>query len=78
MTTILHIDSSARLGRSHSRRLSARFVEAWLARRPRDTVIRRDVGLEPPPSPNPIAGPPRCGPPWRSATRWWTSWSAPT
>ncbi|MGL4960550.1 MAG: FMN-dependent NADH-azoreductase [Inquilinus sp.] len=49
MTTILHIDSSARLGRSHSRRLSARFVEAWLARRPHDTVIRRDVGLEPPP-----------------------------
>jgi len=49
MTTILHIDSSARLGRSHSRRLSARFVETWLARRPRDTVIRRDVGLEPPP-----------------------------
>lgn len=50
MTTILHIDSSARLGRSHSRRLSARFVEAWLARRPGDTVIRRDVGLEPPPT----------------------------
>ncbi|MFE0752675.1 FMN-dependent NADH-azoreductase [Inquilinus sp. NPDC058860] len=49
MTTILHIDSSARLGRSHSRRLSARFVEAWLARRPGDRVIRRDVGLEPPP-----------------------------
>ncbi|MGO1075419.1 FMN-dependent NADH-azoreductase [Inquilinus sp. CA228] len=49
MTTILHIDSSARLGRSHSRRLSARFVEAWLARRPGDMVIRRDVGLEPPP-----------------------------
>jgi FMN-dependent NADH-azoreductase len=49
MTTILHIDSSARLVRSHTRRLSARFVEAWLARRPHDTVIRRDVGLEPPP-----------------------------
>ncbi|MGO4726884.1 MULTISPECIES: FMN-dependent NADH-azoreductase [unclassified Inquilinus] len=49
MTTILHIDASARLGRSHSRRLSARFVEGWLARRPHDTVIRRDVGLAPPP-----------------------------
>lgn len=49
MTTILHIDSSARLGRSHTRRLSARFIEAWLARRPHDMVIRRDVGLEPPP-----------------------------
>lgn len=49
MTTILHIDASARLGRSHTRRLSARFVEAWLAHRPHDTVIRRDVGLKPPP-----------------------------
>ncbi|WP_395677788.1 FMN-dependent NADH-azoreductase [Inquilinus sp.] len=49
MTTILHIDSSARLGRSHTRRLSARFIEAWRARRPQDMVIRRDVGLEPPP-----------------------------
>jgi FMN-dependent NADH-azoreductase len=49
MTTILHIDSSARTGRSHSRRLSARFVEAWLARRPYDSVIRRDVGIDPPP-----------------------------
>lgn len=49
MTTILHIDSSARAARSHTRRLSARFIEAWLARRPGDTVIRRDVGLEPPP-----------------------------
>jgi len=49
MTTILHIDASARIDRSHTRRLSARFVEAWLARRPGDAVIRRDVGLEPPP-----------------------------
>ncbi|WP_343712792.1 NAD(P)H-dependent oxidoreductase [Inquilinus sp.] len=49
MTTILHIDASARLGRSHTRRLSGRFIEAWLARRPHDTVICRDVGLEPPP-----------------------------
>ncbi|MGK9233002.1 NAD(P)H-dependent oxidoreductase [Inquilinus limosus] len=49
MTTILHIDSSARAGRSHTRRLSARFVQGWLARRPYDEVIRRDVGLEPPP-----------------------------
>lgn len=49
MTTILHIDASARMGRSHSRRLSARFIEAWAARRPHDTVIRRDVGLAPPP-----------------------------
>ncbi len=60
MTTILHIDSSARPGRSgtdphgsHTRRLSARFVERWHAARPRDVVLRRDVGLAPPP---PVTG----------------------
>ena len=60
MTTILHIDSSARPGRSgtdpygsHTRRLSARFVERWRAARPQDTVLRRDVGLAPPP---PVTG----------------------
>jgi FMN-dependent NADH-azoreductase len=59
MTTILHIDSSARPGRSgeqahgsHTRRLSARFVERY---RQLDTgmeVIYRDVGAEPPPAVN--------------------------
>lgn len=50
MTTLLHIDASARVTRSHTRRLSRRFVEAWLARRPGDAVIRRDVGVSPPPA----------------------------
>jgi FMN-dependent NADH-azoreductase len=60
MTTILHLDSSARSGKSgvtpygsHSRRLSSRFVDRWKAARSGDTVIRRDVGLEPPP---PVSG----------------------
>ncbi|WP_417815319.1 FMN-dependent NADH-azoreductase [Thalassospira alkalitolerans] len=60
MKTILHIDSSARPGRSdtqahgsHSRRLSAKFVESWLATRPNDTVIYRDVGTNPP---TPVTG----------------------
>lgn len=60
MTVILHLDSSARPGRSgtdphgsHSRRLSARFVERWTAARPADRVIRRDVGQQPPP---PVTG----------------------
>ncbi len=55
MSTILHIDASARPGRSdqhrfgsHSRRLTARFVDRWLARRPADTVLYRDVGQMPP------------------------------
>ncbi|RAN41072.1 FMN-dependent NADH-azoreductase [Hyphomonas sp. GM-8P] len=55
MATILHIDASARPGRSdetqfgsHSRRLSAKFVEAWRTIRPHDTILYRDVGQTPP------------------------------
>lgn len=60
MATLLHIDSSARQGGSdehaygsHSRRLTARFVRRWMAARPRDAVIRRDVGVDPP---SPVTG----------------------
>jgi FMN-dependent NADH-azoreductase len=49
MTTILHLDASARTGRSISRRLSRLFVDAWTARRPGDRVIRRDLAGDPPP-----------------------------
>jgi FMN-dependent NADH-azoreductase len=52
---LLHVDASARMGRSdldphgsHSRRLSHRFVARWQARRPGDAVIRRDVAAHPP------------------------------
>lgn len=55
MTTLLHIDSSARRASSlddphgsHTRRLSARFVQRWRAAHPDDKVIHRDVGLAPP------------------------------
>lgn len=55
MTSVLHIDSSARQGTSlqskygsHSRRLTARFLQRWRAAHPDDTVVYRDVGLEPP------------------------------
>ena len=60
MTTLLHIDSSARPGRSeidargsHTRRLTARFVRRWLQIEPTATVIYRDVGSNPPP---PVSG----------------------
>lgn len=60
MTTLLHIDSSARPGRSgidargsHTRRLTARFVERWLEIEPTVQVIYRDVGSNPPP---PVSG----------------------
>lgn len=49
MTTLLHIDASARTSRSLSRSLSERFVSGWMARRPSDGVIVRDVGRHPPP-----------------------------
>lgn len=55
MTTILHIDSSARPGRSgeqphgsHTRRLSARFVERYRQLNSNVEVIYRDVGARPP------------------------------
>ena len=55
MTTLLHIDASARPGRSgthvhgsHSRRLSHHFVSTWRAARPDDEVIYRDIGATPP------------------------------
>lgn len=52
---LLWIDSSARPGRSgqdrhgsHTRRLTARFMEGWRATRPQDAVVYRDVGANPP------------------------------
>jgi len=52
---LLHIDASARPGRSgidphgsHTRRLSARFVERWREARPVDRVDYLDVGRHPP------------------------------
>lgn len=60
MTTLLHIDASARPGRSgidargsHSRRLTARFVQRWREIEPGANVIYRDVGANPPP---PVSG----------------------
>ncbi|QNP49825.1 FMN-dependent NADH-azoreductase [Diaphorobacter aerolatus] len=53
--TLLHIDSSARKDNSllsehgsHTRRLTQRFVNAWIAAQPGARVIRRDVGTQPP------------------------------
>jgi FMN-dependent NADH-azoreductase len=60
MATVLHIDASARQGSSlesqygsHTRRLSARFIQRWRAARPADAIIYRDVGLQ---SPAPVTG----------------------
>ncbi len=49
MAHLLHIDASPRADRSHSRKLSREFVEAWVAAHPGDTVTYRDLGHNPVP-----------------------------
>ena len=52
MKTVLHINSSARIERSHTRYLSNLFVREWRCLRPEDRVISREIGTEPPPPVN--------------------------
>ena len=47
MAHILHIDSSPRAERSHSRTLSSEFIQAWKVAHPDDTVAYRDWGHHP-------------------------------
>lgn len=49
MTKLLRIDASARTSRSLTRLLADEFTQIWLARRPDDEIILRDVGSNPPP-----------------------------
>jgi FMN-dependent NADH-azoreductase len=49
MSKILRIDASARTSRSLTRMLADTFASRWLSQRPQDEVIRRDVGINPPP-----------------------------
>ncbi len=44
MAHLLHIDSSPRGERSHSRRLTREFVEGWKQAHPADVVTYRDIG----------------------------------
>jgi hypothetical protein len=46
MPTLLHIDSSADLTHSRSRALTAAFADAWRARGPEYTVVRRDLHVD--------------------------------
>lgn len=48
MTTILHIDSSARKQRSISRALAKKFTNQWHTKYPTDKFIYRDIGSAPP------------------------------
>lgn len=47
-STLLVLNSSARVTRSITRRLTGRFVERWQARFPGGEVIDRDLGVSPP------------------------------
>lgn len=49
MANLLHIDSSPRAERSHSRRFTREFVETWKQFHPNDTVTYRDIGRNPVP-----------------------------
>ncbi|MEH1998580.1 MAG: FMN-dependent NADH-azoreductase [Nostoc sp.] len=49
MVSILHIDSSPRVDRSHSRELSKEFVSSWKAAHPEDAIAYRDLGHQPVP-----------------------------
>lgn len=44
MAHILHLDTSPRGEASHSRQITAEFVQAWLSAYPADTVVTRDLG----------------------------------
>jgi FMN-dependent NADH-azoreductase len=49
MSTLLHIESSPRALRSHSRKLGLEYASSWQAAHPGAKVITRDLGTEPPP-----------------------------
>lgn len=49
MTHLLHIDSSPRGDRSHSRRLTREFVEAWKQCHPTVSLSYQDLGHNQPP-----------------------------
>ncbi|WP_417375845.1 FMN-dependent NADH-azoreductase [Gimesia maris] len=47
MPHLLHIDSSPRSDRSHTRGLTADFVQSWQVNHPNSTVTYRDIGRSP-------------------------------
>ncbi len=49
MANVLYINSSVRTAGSLSRQLSAEFVAKWQATHPADTVVTRDLALDPVP-----------------------------
>lgn len=46
---LLVVDASPRTARSHSRKISAEYVDAWRAAHPAGKIVTRDLTHEPPP-----------------------------
>jgi FMN-dependent NADH-azoreductase len=49
MNSLLVVNSSGRITRSVTRKLTERFVAGWKLRIPNGEIITRDVSLNPPP-----------------------------
>lgn len=49
MKTLLHLDASPRLNRSHSRKLAAKFVSSWQSAHAGSRVVTHDLTRNPPP-----------------------------
>lgn len=49
MTHVLHIDTSPRFDRSHSRSLAREFLEQWKLHHPESTITHRDLAHHPVP-----------------------------
>ncbi len=43
MATILHIDASPRVSRSHSRSLAREFLDVWMNSHPKNVLVHRDL-----------------------------------
>ena len=52
MNTLLVINSSGRVTRSITRRLTGRFISEWRAGYPEGVIVEREVGINPPPAIN--------------------------
>lgn len=51
MPTLLRLDTSPRVQGSHSRNVGDYLEQKWLEKYPEYTVVRRDLGVNPPPIP---------------------------
>lgn len=51
MPTLLRLDTSPRVQGSHSRNVGDHLEMRWLEKHPEYTVVRRDLGVNPPPIP---------------------------